>query len=315
VISLAHAQDSIQVQIWKGQLAADPVPLAADQIPYQIYGSADKPWLVLIHGLGGSMESWRKTAQDLSKDFHVLTYDQRGHGTSPVDRDYYSSSTMANDLLVLLNHLQIDRAHIVGHSMGARTAIRFASLYPDRTGSVILEDMHMMGRRSMLMDFEPLARAIRPLYKPVFASADEFYRIYQPYMQWQHYDDLFNFGWTGRNGEFYLAGRPQTSLEYSQQALQEDLTEPLKNAKSPLLFLAADSYPVLHGLGIFHIWHNRPDVPVIQVKYSDHSIHFSEAKTFEGLVKGFIATPQNPDSLLTSEVFPAKACLQIFFKN
>jgi esterase len=277
----AHAEKTVQEQLWQGQLALDPTPLRPDQINYEIVGDEGKPWMILIHGLGGSRLSWRNVTRELSKDYRVLVYDQRGHGESQIEGENFSSMTMAQDLKILMDALKIDRAHIVGHSMGARTAMRFAATYPERVVSVTVEDMHMMGRSKLQPDYIQLTRSIRPLYRPSFASEDEFYEIYQPYMRWETPEAARNFGHSGfPDGRFYLDFKPQVNLLYYTQALQEDMTAALRAVRAPLLFLAADQDPVLFGKGIEHIQTNRPDAEIITVPGSSHTIHASARSAF-----------------------------------
>ncbi len=79
--------------------------------------------VIMVHGFGGSLEMWRQTGvmQSLSEDFHVVAMDARGHGLSgkPHDPGQYGSQ-MAEDVLSLMNHLGLEKAHIVGYSMGSR---------------------------------------------------------------------------------------------------------------------------------------------------------------------------------------------------
>jgi len=79
--------------------------------------------VVLVHGQGGSIESWRDSGviDALSKHYHVIALDERGFGRSdkPHEPSAYGSQ-MGDDIVRLLEHLGIGRAHIVGYSMGAR---------------------------------------------------------------------------------------------------------------------------------------------------------------------------------------------------
>ncbi len=95
---------------------------------------------VLLHGLMGFAANWGKIWPDLHTLRSVLVLDQRGHGRSPKPQGGYSPTHYAQDLVGLLDLLGWSKIHIVGHSMGGRVAMRFASLYPDRTLSLTMED-------------------------------------------------------------------------------------------------------------------------------------------------------------------------------
>src|SRR5579871_4134311 len=80
--------------------------------------------LVMIHGLTGNLAVWHlKIVPMLFDDYRVLTYDLRGHGYSEVPATGYSADDMAGDLTDLLDALDIERAHLVGHSFGADIAL------------------------------------------------------------------------------------------------------------------------------------------------------------------------------------------------
>jgi pimeloyl-ACP methyl ester carboxylesterase len=91
--------------------------------------------VVLVHGQGGSIESWVNSGvlQNLSRDYRVIALDCRGHGMSdkPHDPNKYGRE-MALDIVRLLDHLRISRAHIVGYSMGAQLTGLLLTLRPER---------------------------------------------------------------------------------------------------------------------------------------------------------------------------------------
>src|SRR3954469_6769072 len=78
--------------------------------------------VILIHGNGGSVQTWVATgvSPDLANNYRVISMDCRGHGLSgkPHEAQQYGTE-MAMDIVRLLDHLHIQRAHIIGHSMGA----------------------------------------------------------------------------------------------------------------------------------------------------------------------------------------------------
>lgn len=95
--------------------------------------------LVMFHGAAGAGSSLLAHAQEMSKDFRVLVPDMRGLGQSarqnPIPADAW-----VEDLVGLLDHLGIDKAHVYGTSLGSRVALKFGIAHPERTASVILEN-------------------------------------------------------------------------------------------------------------------------------------------------------------------------------
>lgn len=98
------------------------------------------PALVILHGLFGSLDNWVTHARELEKDFSVYLVDQRNHGKSPHSPDI-SYRLMAEDLYTFMENEGIYSAHLLGHSMGGKTVMEFAGLYPDHVDKLIVADM------------------------------------------------------------------------------------------------------------------------------------------------------------------------------
>ncbi len=105
---------------------------------HQRYGSGDS--LIILHGLFGSLVNWSTLSKKLSEHYEVIAVDQRNHGNSPHSEtmDYGS---MAEDLRVLMQAEHIDAAHIIGHSMGGKTAMQFALTFPNQVDKLVVVDI------------------------------------------------------------------------------------------------------------------------------------------------------------------------------
>lgn len=99
----------------------------------------DEP-LVILHGLYGSSDNWMPIARKLAASFRVISVDLRNHGASAHDNSH-TYDDMVTDLAWLFHELNIEAAHILGHSMGGKTAIAFAADYPEKTKSLIVADI------------------------------------------------------------------------------------------------------------------------------------------------------------------------------
>jgi len=98
------------------------------------------PPLLLIHGLFGSADNLGGIARLLEADFHTISVDLRNHGRSP-HSSIMNYSVMAEDVLGVLNCLEIERAHVLGHSMGGKTAMQLALDHPDRVNKLVVADI------------------------------------------------------------------------------------------------------------------------------------------------------------------------------
>ncbi|MBA1146795.1 alpha/beta fold hydrolase [Ectothiorhodospiraceae bacterium WFHF3C12] len=99
------------------------------ELEYQTRGDGEP--LILLHGLYGSGQNWGRHARRLAERYRVVTPDLRNHGGSPhVSEMTYRA--MAADVLALMDRLEIDRATLVGHSMGGKAAMATALEAPER---------------------------------------------------------------------------------------------------------------------------------------------------------------------------------------
>jgi esterase len=105
---------------------------------FRKYGEG--PPLIILHGLYGSSDNWISLAKSLSDNFEVYLPDQRNHGNSPhsTQHDYPS---MRDDLSYFMDSQNLDKAVLLGHSMGGKSAMHFAVQQPGRIESMIVIDI------------------------------------------------------------------------------------------------------------------------------------------------------------------------------
>lgn len=96
--------------------------------------------LIVIHGLFGSARNWKGLSRQFAQHFQVVTVDLRNHGDSfhAPEMDYAS---MSNDVIQLMDKLALHSAHILGHSMGGKLAMKLTQLYPERVKKLVVADI------------------------------------------------------------------------------------------------------------------------------------------------------------------------------
>jgi pimeloyl-ACP methyl ester carboxylesterase len=108
------------------------------KLHYRKYGKGTD-YLIILHGLLGSSQNWHRVARALSDQFNIIVPELRNHGESPHGK--HSFDLMRGDLFELLNHQQIDKPILLGHSMGGLVAMLFAFSYPERLRALIVVDI------------------------------------------------------------------------------------------------------------------------------------------------------------------------------
>lgn len=111
----------------------------ANGINFHYLQTGTGPDLIMLHGLMGNLAVWHLKMASLLRDlYHITTFDLRGHGRSDVPPTGYSTGSMAEDLVGVMDALGIERADLVGHSLGADICLHFALRYPERVRKLVL---------------------------------------------------------------------------------------------------------------------------------------------------------------------------------
>ena len=122
------------------QMAVDTgsAPVDGTELHYEITG--DGPWMVLAHGGEGTRIHWWQQVARLRNDFRCVVYDARGFGQSPAGRFPASANVYADDLVGLLDHLGVEQANLVGHSMGGLAVSGVGQQHPERARRLVMSD-------------------------------------------------------------------------------------------------------------------------------------------------------------------------------
>jgi 3-oxoadipate enol-lactonase len=107
-------------------------------VHHSIDGDPSAPVVVLSSSLGTTSAMWDAQVPALAERFRVVRYDHRGHGGSPVPPGPYSLADLAGDVLALLDHLGVVRAHFAGVSLGGMVGMWLGAHAPDRIGRLAL---------------------------------------------------------------------------------------------------------------------------------------------------------------------------------
>ena len=96
--------------------------------------------VIILHGLLGSSDNWRAISKRLSSGYKIYTVDLRNHGQSP-HSEIMTYPAMADDLRELLEIEKISECYLVGHSLGGKVAMQFATSHPDPVSKLVIVDI------------------------------------------------------------------------------------------------------------------------------------------------------------------------------
>jgi proline-specific peptidase len=133
-------------------LPQDPHP----RTNYQVSGEGFP--LILIHGVGLDRTMWEKQVEHFSTHYKVISYDMMGHGTSFKPTGSYTLQQFVDQLDNLMQVLDIEKAHLIGFSMGGLVAQAFTAQHPDRISSLVV--VSSVTKRSVEQRSAILARVV-----------------------------------------------------------------------------------------------------------------------------------------------------------
>lgn len=266
-------------------------PLKLAEIDYIDIGPRDAEPLVMIHGYSGSKFTFSNVAHELAKDYRVIVYDKRGNGNSVARGNNYNSRGGAADLKALLDGLGIEKAHVLGFSLGGRTMMKFCAENPERVLSAISEDMAFRP----LLDIYPL----RPKFKTAAAHTATLSGTFPTLkaLESQLYQIPFHLRegvWMSAarqhaDGTFSLQSPPEAKILEYGYGITEDMTSDMKKVQDKLLVLRAERSDDINEAGKQHILTEAPLATIVEVPNSVHNIHDSNRTEFLRALREFLA--------------------------
>jgi pimeloyl-ACP methyl ester carboxylesterase len=269
--------------------------------------------IVFLHEFAGDYRSWEIQVRYFARRYSVVTYNARGYPPSgvPQDPSAYSQDIAVEDLRGLLDHLQIDRAHIVGFSMGGSAALSFGLKYPQRARSLTIVGTGSGSLRSgdntaFLRDMEYV---IQRFEKEGMDRVSEFYTCGPNRVQFQEKDPR---GWQEFNAQFRESsarGHANTMRGVqSKRPSVYDLENELKKMTVPLLIMTGDEDRPCLEPGLF-LKDTVPSAALTVFPKTGHNINQEEPDAFNRSLLEFITqvdggrwTLRNPASLAASAV-------------
>lgn len=148
-----------------------------EQIYYEAYGQG--PAVFLFHGLGGNHAVFFQNVPTLATKHTVVIMDARGFGNSTNTKNDHGPKSSARDAYFVMDHLKIDKAHLVGQSMGGWTALEMAMTHPERVLSLVLSNSMAGVYEDDIKDFYAIPAKRKPVWELPFGQhwglSDSFY--------------------------------------------------------------------------------------------------------------------------------------------
>jgi 3-oxoadipate enol-lactonase len=262
-----------------------PYARASDgiRLHYEAWGRRSAPGVLMIQGLGADKHGWDMQRFLLSMRYHVIALDNRGSGRSDKPFSAYSLEQMADDAIAVLDRLGVERAHVVGASMGGAIAMLLALRHPERVDSLVLvctAGRHHVWRRELLESWAATATE-----RGMGAMASEAARwVIGP----RSFRRLWPvFGWLGPFG----LGRPTHAFAAQVHAIlaHVDTTpEQLGEITAPALVVVGNQDILTPRGDSEELAERLPNAELVVISGAAHGLMVEHASTFNMVLFEFL---------------------------
>ena len=255
------------------------------------WGRADKPPMVLLHGVGQTCHAWDLFAAAMSEHFHVMAFDQRGHGDTDwaPDRDY-SRQAMVRDVAAFTEALGLRRFFLAGMSMGGMNSMCFTAGYPQYVEALVLVDIgpriekegmrHIRDFMSTHREFSDLDEAAAVIHRfnprrPLEAIR-QFTCVY-------NLKQLPSGKWTWKYDTYFS----DLQRQIDAQAMHDQLTAAARGIRCPTLLVKGAESDVFSLEGAREFQALIPEAEFSLVAKAVHSVMGDNPQGFEIAVREF----------------------------
>jgi pimeloyl-ACP methyl ester carboxylesterase len=246
--------------------------------------------VVFVHEFAGDYRSWEPQVRNFARRYRCITYNARGWTPSEVPQDVaaYSQARARDDIRCVLDHLKIDKAHVVGLSMGGFATLHFGLTYPDRALSLVVAGAGYGAEKDQRERFRNEAVVIAgKLEKDGMAAFAEAYAYGPTRVQFENKDPRGFAEFKQQLAEHSAKGAANTQLGVQRERPSIfDLEPQLKMLTVPTLILNGDEdWPCLLP-GVF-MKRMIPSAALQLIPNSGHTINIEEPDAFNAALAAF----------------------------
>ena len=252
--------------------------------------------ILFVHEFSGDYRAWEPQVRYFSRRYRCITFNARGYPPSevPNDLEKYSQRRAVDDAKEVLDHLGIDKAHVVGLSMGGFAAMHFAVLYPERALSVLIGGVGFGAEPEKTAQFRAEVEIVAQRWEK--EGAKVFAPIYGsgPGREQLETKDPRGFKeFIQQLSEHSEKGAAMTLRGVqSRRPSPFELEEGLKKVTIPVLIMHGDEDRPALGTGVF-LKRTIPSAGLLVLPKSGHTINLEEPGLFNMLLQEFFSTVES----------------------
>jgi len=270
--------------------------------------------IVFVHEFGGDHRAWEPQVRHFSRAYRCIAYNARGYPPSDVPEDWkrYSQERARDDIRCVLDGLKIERAHIVGLSMGANATLHFGLTYPQRALSLTFAGGGYGSHPATHAKFQQESRTnAETIQKQGMAHFVATYGVGAARVQYQNKDPRGFDEFMRQFNEHSALGAANTLLGVqSRRPSFYDMARELGGLKVPLLVMTGDEDEPSIEASLF-VKRCAPAAALAVLPKSGHGINLEEPALFNQLLESFLHqvaagrwSPRDPRSAVASVYGP-----------
>ncbi len=263
-------------------MAASPTFAALNglRVHYEVSGRRGAPWLIFSSSLMTSLGMWDAQWRTFRDTYRILRYDPRGHGQTQPPVGASTFDDLSSDLNELCAHLGIERAVIIGVSMGGVSALRMAQRFPDRVAGVVACDCQSFSPATSMTVWEERIR--------IAAESGMSGLVESTVTRW------FRPAFVARNGRdlndvrHMIASTSLDGFVSCARALQSfDIRPGFSQISAPTCLIVGDSDGVLPTV-MREMHRGLPGSTFVQIAEAGHLPNVEQAATFNHTIQAFL---------------------------
>ena len=246
--------------------------------------------LIFVHGVGGALLDWEKVLPYFAQRYHTIALDQPGFGKSEKKIDHpYSIDNNARTLLGLMDALGMQKANLVGNSMGGEVVAYFAVHYPERVDKLVLVDAAGALNLPNLPGMPELVWLLAPWIDSLSnrSGANDPHTYDPERVQPNIAQAIYN------SDQWWGCREAWRDIVYDIFIL--DLKPDLKKILAPTLEIWGSKDPLLTVYSKWYFWENIPNSDLLIIPGGDHTPQLSKPREFEQAIDLFLQGKPNPD--------------------
>jgi pimeloyl-ACP methyl ester carboxylesterase len=212
--------------------------------------------IIFLHFSGANLMMWQRALPWFQDHFRLILVDLRGHGRSDKPESGYDIDEMARDVIGVMEHLGLERAHVVGSSMGAEVGLSMAANHPEKVISLVCdgalsseygpygtwEGSEEDYAKHTAEELEGIKNATETFYPSVEALVEARRKVFEKYGWWNEYvESMERYGASMVDEGKYAKGFRKQGLEdYMRHYFQCRFEDYYRKVKCPLLILPGE---------------------------------------------------------------------------